>query len=139
MRKNIVLDTNTILSAALFKKSIARQALDKAANHFQIVASEQTWKEANHTFRKERFDQYLSESLRLSFLDELKPKLIFISPTEIITDCRDPKDDKFLELAVEANASLIITGDKDLLVLNPYRGIIILKSGAFLDLDLDNF
>jgi putative PIN family toxin of toxin-antitoxin system len=59
-------------------------------------------------------------------------KLRIFSPTEIITDCRDPKDNKFLELAVEANASCIVTGDKDLLVLDPFRGIPILTAADFL-------
>ena len=62
--------------------------------------------------------------------------IITIKPTETITDCRDPKDNKFLELAVASNAPFIITGDDDLLVLNPYRDINILKSGDFLALEL---
>ena len=66
----------------------------------------------------------------------MKRKVIFIEPTEIITDCRDPKDNKFLELAVASDAQFIVTGDIDLLVLNPYRGITILKSGDFLALEL---
>lgn len=43
-----------------------------------------------------------------------------------IRACRDPKDDKFLELAVSGNADVIVTGDKDLLALHPFRGIAIL-------------
>jgi len=46
--------------------------------------------------------------------------------------CRDPKDNKYLELAVAANASCIVTGDQDLLVLNPFRNIPILTSADFL-------
>jgi predicted nucleic acid-binding protein len=52
--------------------------------------------------------------------------------TESIQECRDKKDDKFLELAVSGNASHIITGDEDLLVLNPFRGISILTPRQFL-------
>ena len=45
---------------------------------------------------------------------------------------RDRKDDKFLELAVNGNAALIITGDKDLLALDPFQGIAIITPASFL-------
>lgn len=48
--------------------------------------------------------------------------------------CRDPKDDKFLELAVNGNADYIVTGDRDLLVLNPFQNIAILSVSEFLAL-----
>ncbi len=50
---------------------------------------------------------------------------------ERVTACRDPTDDKFLELAVNGRADLIISGDADLLVLNPFRGIAIMTPAAF--------
>lgn len=56
---------------------------------------------------------------------------MFIEPTEKTTVCRDEKDNMFLELAVEGKANCIITGDKDLLVLHPFRGIIIISPGNF--------
>jgi predicted nucleic acid-binding protein len=59
--------------------------------------------------------------------------ILFFSPDESITACRDSKDNKFLELAVAANASCIITGDKDLLALNPFRGIPILNAVDFMN------
>jgi uncharacterized protein len=139
MRKNIVIDTNTVLSAMLFKDSIVGRALHKANANFQIVLSEKVWAEFQNTCSRSKFDKYLDEFDRLLFITALKQNAIFIEPTEIITDCRDSKDNKFLELAVAANAPFIITGDEDLLVLNPYRGISILKSGAFLDLELDEY
>ncbi|WP_079680589.1 putative toxin-antitoxin system toxin component, PIN family [Planktothrix sp. PCC 11201] len=49
-----------------------------------------------------------------------------------IEECRDPKDNKYLELAVSGNADYIITGDKDLLVLNPFRAISIITVDQFL-------
>ena len=78
-----------------------------------------------------------TNTLVSAFLSEhSKPTLAY----EAITDCRDPKDNKFLELAVSANASCIITGDKDLLILNPclpnrqaFRSIPILNAVDFLN------
>jgi len=46
--------------------------------------------------------------------------------------CRDPKDNKFLELAVAGEATHIVTGDSDLLVLNPFRDIAVLTPSEFL-------
>jgi putative PIN family toxin of toxin-antitoxin system len=51
---------------------------------------------------------------------------------ERIHACRDPDDDKFLELAVNGRADVIVSGDHDLLVLNPFRGIPIIDPGAFI-------
>ncbi len=49
--------------------------------------------------------------------------------------CRDPDDDKFLELALSGDADVIVSGDDDLLVLHPFRGIPILSCDAFLESD----
>ena len=125
--KNIVLDSNSILSAALFPNSIVHNAFKKGQLHFKIVVSEKTWSEIQNVIRRPKFDRYSMVNVRLSFLEDLHKSLIFIEPTEIITDCRDPKDNKFLELAVASDAPFIVTGDADLLVLNPYRGVTILK------------
>ena len=43
----------------------------------------------------------------------------------LLVACRDAKDDKFLELAVNGNAELIVSGDEDLLILNPFQEIAI--------------
>ena len=132
----IVLDTNTLLSAALFPNSIVNKAYKKARNNFQIVLSSKIWAEATEVFKRPKFDKYVGLEYRLIFLEALRRKALFIEPTETITDCRDPKDDKYLELGVACNAQFIVTGDINLLVLNPYRGITILKSGDFLALEL---
>ena len=54
-----------------------------------------------------------------------------VNITEHIAACRDPKDDKFLELAVSGRADLIVSGDQDMLALNPFRGISIVTPAAF--------
>lgn len=53
--------------------------------------------------------------------------------TTHVTVCRDPKDDKFLEVAVNGAATYIITGDNDLPVLHPFRGIPIVTPRTFVD------
>ena len=84
-------------------------------------------------FRK-KFERYfVSHEERLELLNELENSIKQFFPSETITACRDPKDNKFLELAIAANASCIITGDKDLLILNPFRNIPILNAVDFLN------
>ena len=55
-----------------------------------------------------------------------------VAITESVGACRDPKDDKFLELAVSGRADYLVTGDLDLLVLDPFRGVRILTPADFL-------
>lgn len=136
MRKNIVLDTNTYVSGYIFTNSITAKALEKAQENYQLVFSEQTWAELTDVINRPKFDKYLDSSARFNILELLKEVAIFVEPTETITDCRDPKDNKFLEIAVAADAQYIVTGDLDLLILNPFRTIFILKSGDFLALEL---
>ena len=69
-----------------------------------------------------RFRDWLSELLAAAEL---------VTITDRITACRDPKDDKFLELAVNGHADLIVSGDADLLALNPFRGIPIVTPATF--------
>jgi putative PIN family toxin of toxin-antitoxin system len=57
-----------------------------------------------------------------------------VTPTRTITACRDPKDNKFLEVAVAGQAEVIVSGDEDLLVLHPFEGIPIISPAEFLKL-----
>ena len=52
--------------------------------------------------------------------------------TERVEICRDPRDDKFLELALAGRADFLLTGDADLLALHPFRGTTILTPTAYL-------
>jgi uncharacterized protein len=126
----IVLDSNVILSAALFKNSSPRQAFDKAMTNGQIMMSTATLAELQDIFNRPKFDRYLSKSSRTDFLNDL----IAVEIIQSFSVCRDPKDDKFLELAVNGNADYIVTGDRDLLVLNPFQNIAILSVSEFLAL-----
>jgi putative PIN family toxin of toxin-antitoxin system len=128
-----VIDTNTLVSAFLSKYSKPTLAYEKARRTGKVLASLETYEEFCDVFVREKFDKYISLNIRLEILNEFKEIAIFIKISEMITDCRDPRDNKFLELAISANASCIITGDKDLLVLHPFRGIPILNAVDFLN------
>jgi putative PIN family toxin of toxin-antitoxin system len=57
-----------------------------------------------------------------------------VTPEERITACRDPKDDKFLEVAVAGEADALVSGDQDLLALHPFAGIPIVPPHVFLEM-----
>jgi len=128
-----VVDTNTIVSALLFTNSVPRQALDWARHHGIILQSRQTIEELNDVLRRRKFDRYISEVERLIFLEAFILAAELVEVIQTIRIARDPKDDKFLELAVNGNADAILTGDDDLLTLTPYAGIIIMTPRRFID------
>lgn len=127
-----VFDTNTIVSALLLPDSKPRLALDRAQERGKILVSMSALLELNEVIARKKFDKYVSEEKRKEFLAALVKQAELLEVTEEITDCRDPKDNKFLELALSGEADCIISGDGDLLVLHPFRGISILQPGAFL-------
>ena len=86
--------------------------------------------------RRPRLDRYLHEDERIDFLLHLIRDAVIAPVTVTLSDCRDPEDNKYLELAVSAQATCIVSGDQDLLVLHPYRSIPILTPKAFPEADL---
>lgn len=130
-KRRFVLDSNIIVSAALLDTSPARQAFETALLQGEILLSSAVQTELSEVLLRPKFDRYVSATRRLQFLANLIAVATLVQVTVNITACRDPKDDKFLELAVNGNAECIITGDKDLLILHPFRDIAILTPQAF--------
>ncbi|NJN97057.1 MAG: putative toxin-antitoxin system toxin component, PIN family [Anaerolineales bacterium] len=130
--RRFVFDTNVIVSAVLLKQSVSRQAFDRALTSGELLLSLAVISELNDVLKREQFDKYILEEERMQFLAILVREATLIEVTEPIAECRDPKDDKFLELAIGGKAVCIVSGDKDLLVLHPFRGIPILTPAGFL-------
>ena len=134
--KRFVIDTNVVVSALLTKKSVARDALDKARGLGEILLSLKVIEELVDVLGRPAFNRYIDEEDRIGFLNLLVKESTLVEITEKIKECRDPQDDKFLELAVSGKADFIISGDGDLQALNPFRKIKIISPRAFLDTDL---
>lgn len=129
-----VFDTNSLISAALITNSTSRKALGKAIDLGVIALSDQTIEELIEVLFRQKFDKYFqNDNERWSIINKIEINSKVFTPGITITDCRDPTDNKFLELAISANASCIITGDNDLLVLHPFRGIPILNAADFIN------
>ncbi len=131
-RERLVIDTNALISRLLLPGSIPGQAVRKAVAEDQLLASDDTIMELADVLARPKFDPYMTVDERREFLrlfDRIAERVPII---HVVRACRDPKDDKFLELAVNGAAQLIITGDGDLLALHPFRGIDILTPAHYL-------
>jgi putative PIN family toxin of toxin-antitoxin system len=86
----------------------------------------------NKVLGRERLNQYLTTEEREEFLEALVEQAVLVEITENVQECRDPKDDKVLELALNGEAQYIISGDRDLLVLHPFRDVFVITADEFL-------
>ena len=116
----IVFDTNTLVSASLSESSVSFLAFKKGLEIGTFLASEKTIDELKDVLFRPKFDKYVSIEKRKQFLVRYLKMVETTDPTETITDCRDVKDNKFLEVAVAGNTTILVSGDNDLLVLFPF-------------------
>ena len=129
----LVIDAGVVVSAALFSPSVPRALVKWALNNGTILISDETMNELSMVFHREKFDRYTSQQTRMEFLRAFSEGAHQVEIHTRISACRDPKDNIYLDVAVNGGATHLITGDNDLLVLNPFQGITILKAAAFLD------
>ncbi|MBK1726642.1 putative toxin-antitoxin system toxin component, PIN family [Halorhodospira neutriphila] len=127
-----VLDTNTLVSRLLAPGGVAAQAVDHALDRGVLLVSDETLGELVEVLGRPKFDPYLSTADRRRFLELLGGVARVVPITRKCQACRDPKDDKFLEVAVCGEASAIVTGDQDLLALDPFHGIRVIQPAHFL-------
>jgi putative PIN family toxin of toxin-antitoxin system len=127
-----VFDSNVLVSALLLPDSKPRHALELALQKGRVLLSYATLAELYEVLGRKKFLRYLDEEDIRNFLAALTREAEWVEVDVRIVACRDPKDDKFLELAVSGHATHIVTGDSDLLALNPFKGIEILPPHRFL-------
>lgn len=130
----LIIDTNLLISAIIKPIIVPGKVLATSLQTGKLCFSVETQEEVSEVLMRNKFDRYMPENERMAKLETIFEYAVFFQPTETITACRDPKDDKFLSLALIAHPSFIITGDKDLLVLHPFRGINIVSAADFIAL-----
>jgi putative PIN family toxin of toxin-antitoxin system len=128
----VVIDTNVLIGASLLDGSVPAQARNHAVGHSRLVATDDTVREFIDRLMLPKFDTYVSRSARDALAQSYLMVVDLVPVTQLIRACRDPRDDKFLEAAVNGRADVIISGDKDLLSLNPFAGIYILSPADYL-------
>jgi len=130
--RKLVADTNIWISRLLMPDGTAAKALDQSLSWGVPLMSEATLSELSEVLSRRKFDKYVSRKDRQQFLRLLGGIVRLVPIIQRIATCRDPKDDKFLDVALNGQAQVILTGDQDLLELHPFHGIDILKPADFL-------
>jgi hypothetical protein len=126
----VVVDTNVFVSSALKAESLPAIALHLVGRYHILLKSAETEQQLFEVLAR----PYLASLIATTALERIK-QILALAETVIVTQKiaarRDATDNKFLELAVNGQADLILTGDKDLLALNPFRGIPIVTPASF--------
>jgi putative PIN family toxin of toxin-antitoxin system len=128
--RRVVIDTNVVISAILKEASLPALALHLAASRGRLLKSERTEWELLDVLERPQLAPLIPQRGREWIRDTMAAAEL-VAITEAIAVCRDPDDDKFIELAVNGRADAIVTGDHDLLTLNPFRDIPIITPAAF--------
>ncbi len=129
----IVFDASSLVSAAFRPDSIPNQAVRLGFMNDQVGVSMPVLNELLDVLHRPRLARFINPEQRADILGLLETLGKFFSPTIRITDCRDAKDNKYLELALASGAATIVSSDMDLLVLHPWRGVKILRPVEYLD------
>lgn len=98
-----------------------------------LLSSSDLLSELETRLARPKFEKHVDENKRMAFIADLRLAAVQVEISGILKACRDPDDDKLLEIAVIGKADCIVTGDQDLLVLDPFQNVRILNPGAFLE------
>ncbi|EKE09126.1 MAG: PilT protein [uncultured bacterium] len=128
-----VVDTNIFISQLLLPSSLPGKAFQKALSSGIPLVSEEVLYELADVLGRKKFDPYLSLEERQEFLRQLSSIVEVVQNVVSLKACRDPKDDKFLSLAISGRAEFVLTGDRDLLILDPFKDIRIFSCSRYLE------
>ena len=131
-RERLVIDTNAFVSRLLLPKSVPALAVRKAVDSGHVLVSEATMNELADVLSRPKFDAYITLEERQQFFRSLARIVELIPVVYPVQVCRDPQDDRMLEVAVNGIADLVVTGDRDLLTLERFQEIPIISPAAYL-------
>ena len=129
----LVLDTNVLVSAILMPDSIPAKALNWGEDNGVILYSDATLAELLSVLGRSKFAKYIDADNIEGLSRRIQTTWVSVPILKQVKLCRDAKDDKFIELALNGKATHLITGDKDLLVLHPIQNIPIINPRTFWD------
>jgi uncharacterized protein len=128
----VVFDCSTVVGAALKPSSTPMRALLAAVEHATLALSTAVHDEIRQVLRRPKFAATFMPERQAAILEILTTGAVWVEPDVSVTDCVDPNDNKYLELALAAGAAVIVSSDNHLLSLDPWRGARILRPAAFL-------
>ena len=129
----IVIDTNVLISAGLLPQSKTAQVLALAVEHFVIAQNQRTWHELETRIARPKFDRYFGDSGRLKHLVKIAQSMQHFEAKAEVSVSRDTTDDKFIALAIDAGAHILISGDPDLKEVRVHQDIEILSPAHFFE------
>jgi uncharacterized protein len=132
--ERVVLDTNVLISAILSPVGKPFVCLHWALTHATLLVSRELLDELESRLARPKFAKYVGEATRRAVIADLAVAAVEVKLAGTLKACRDPDDDKLLEIAFLGHADCLVTGDRDLLVLHPFEGIPILSPADFVDL-----
>jgi len=128
----VVLDTNVLISALLFKGKLSRIVELWQKGEMIPIISKETFDELRIVLEYPKFSLSRAE-IKLLIENEILPFFEVVSVSKPVKGaCRDPGDDKFISCAISANAECIVTGDKDLSDLKKYQSVRIIHASDFI-------
>jgi len=134
--ERVIFDTSTLVGALLRPSSVPRQAFQIAMAQAELCASVATLDELESVLLRDKFDRYLDRASRQEFFETYRRgvRLFPVSDADeksLRISCRDPRDNKFLALALTCSADMIVSSDEDLLALHPYYQISVVSPREF--------
>ena len=130
--ERVVFDSNVLISAVLLPGRPFR-VLEWVLENGFLIFSDASFAELASRLQRPKFDRYVSLERRRELLADLEAVADWTAITGSLQVCRDPDDDKVLETALAGRANRLVSGDGDLLDLDPYEGLAIVTPAQFLD------
>lgn len=130
MPQRLVVDTNILIS--LFMGRQSAELIEAIVNEdIVLISSREQISEIKRVLAYPKLAKHFTPEIRddIVFLVATMAELVLLAND--ISDCRDPKDNFILEMAVNGKADFIVSGDEDIRSLNPYRGVSILDLNEF--------
>ena len=129
--KRVIIDTNLWISFLITNNLNILSELF-LFERFQIIFSDELFNEFLDVARRPKFKKHFDEKSVQLLIENISEKLEFIEVASAISICRDLKDNFILALSIDGNADYIVTGDKDLLSLNGFKGKKIITINEFI-------
>jgi putative PIN family toxin of toxin-antitoxin system len=127
----LVFDTSSLVPACLYPEREPARILRHALLAHEVFASVETFDELAAVLAREKFDAWQPRERRLTWVRLFREAVTWVEVAALVTECRDPKDDKFLALALSAKAHILVSSDIHLLEMHPFRGVRILSLADF--------
>lgn len=130
-RKKVVFDTSALIPVCLHPNREPAHIFRQTITQHDVFSSPDAFNELLTVLSRDKFNAWQPLQQRLLWAKFFKESVVLIKPTEPVNACRDPKDNKFLELALAAKADFLVSSNIHLLEMHPFRQIAILSLPSF--------